>query len=220
MVKVKGPGCSIAASGKFADVMQFAMTKRGCVAGGRRRPRQPRTEAQRAARIFMSFITRQWKTLTEDEKASWTAAAIATGLPEYFRYVQENCNRMKTEPGQAAAPNTFECWPTKKYPAVDDDVGCLTRNHSYTPGVGQIVHRFQAYNNVDNWTIIYHRDSVEHPLPVFASIVHVELVDENGWYEAVIKNLPSGVQTIRWIQTTTGGSSKPTYHYFTETVLG
>lgn len=218
MVLVKSPFLGTKASGKLGDSLQFASHRGRHVAGRRRRPRQPRTEAQLATRKFMAWLSRQWSTLSPEQKATWLNYAPTPLLSPYHAYQQHNIDRIKHLPGSTSNPHTFPNWPTQTYPATSTGGLASYTGETATPGPGYVDFKRNITSTQDNWGFAYWRISTQHPKPVFASLVHIETVETTGWLTTRIEPLPPGLTKIRLIRFSHDGNTTSWFSSFTVTI--
>jgi len=76
------------------------------------KPRNRKSPKQVGVRTMISFLARQWKLLTDDEKESWNEPALAAGLTRFNAYNSYNLKRW----GRSRSP-------AKAFPATQDDDG-------------------------------------------------------------------------------------------------
>lgn len=218
MVILKGPMHSQKASGVLGDAIQFETRRGRHVAGKRRRPRQPRTEAQRATRLWMTWLSQQWHLISAADQATWLNYEDSPLLSPYTAYIKYNTDRFKNQPGLHTGPDTFHVFPSTAYPATENTQGGNPADHEYIGGVHQITHNFTMIWQADTWFWNYHRISAEHPECVYANLVHIETVDQVAHYSIVIKNLPAGDVTLRYARVSHTGLANLWYRSFTVTV--
>ena len=215
MVRCKNPFAAIEASGKLGDALQFANTMHGAVAGKRRRPRQPNTPAQIAARVFIAGISARWKGVSIDELTSWAVLATANNIPPYNAFVKQAVDRYKHKPERQYYNNLTDVFPAARYPAILNTDPAATSNHVTTGGPHLITWTF-TYNPVnDDWLTIYHIPSSEHTFPHWRNIVAVLPTFGAGRGSHVITGLQPGLTTIYRVNVSRTG--KPQEHFGTKT---
>lgn len=219
MVKLKSPFASQFASGTLGRELQYAITKRGAVGGRRRRPKQPRTLAQRATRTFMTWLTKTWQTLSPADLATWLNAPNPKGLPLYNIYLSYNLNRIKRLIDIPHAPFHLHALPSMTYPATETgDWGWWTAG-TQTP----LSHAWRWDRNVgslkEQWGMIYFTGDAPMYRPLYNILIAIETVTTPGAQSITIADLPAGDITINLMQFTKSGNS-PTYlNHFHATIL-
>jgi len=218
MVKLTAPLMSRQASGKLGHAIQFATTAGGCVAGQRRRPRQPRTEPQISARLFVAWISKQWTTLLEDEKASWAAAPIGADASPYHAYLAYNIGRFKNLPGKLTEADKQHVYPTTAWPAAENTARGSIGAYSAIPGVRKATIRiaFTAVN--DNWLITVHHCDGSTTYPTYRNLRGIKVAETLGPHDIVIEDLEPGVQKFAWVNVSHTGKPVATYRQLTCTV--
>lgn len=213
MVVLKTPLGSQRASGTLAGALTFRQAHSRNVASIKSNPKQPRTLAQRATRIWMTWLSKQWATLSFLERHTWLNYAASPLLSPYHAYIRYNTKRWITQPGIANYPDEFHFAPSINYPAGEDTATMSLYTHTSGGGPGLIWHKFEGKYNVDCWNLAYHLITPAKPQPVPSNLLHVETVDHNGWFEITIPNLPAGAQTLKY--STNSGSGLPYKYYRT-----
>lgn len=122
MVKLRGPGLSVAGHGSIADVLTIARGAATTYAKRHQKPAQPRTPSQLSVRALMRFLSQQWKLLTPAEQLTWAELAASTNIAPYHAYIAANHDRWTN-------------WlpPSKRYPATETGT---TPNRSHISGFG------------------------------------------------------------------------------------
>lgn len=219
MTVLKAPFMSEEARGTLAGLITFSRRRGRSVAGVANRPRQPRTEAQRATRIFMTWLTGQWAALSGPQKATWLNFPDTPLLSPYHAFLSHNVNRFKNLPGTHAAPATYPNWPGKSYPVgITGGAGGYI-DDSVTPGVGYL--DFTRNNNLlqQLWAFAYFRTSPENPEPCYRSLVAIETIDAIGYRTTRIANLPPGPIVIDVQRFSTDGQAKNWWEPLVTTIL-
>lgn len=218
MVVLKTPLGSQRASGSLAGVLTFREAQARHVAGIKSNPKQPRTLAQRATRIWMAWLSKQWSTLSFLQKRTWLNYADSPLLSPYHAYIRYNTRRWITQPGDATFPDEFHFAPSIEYPASEAALQSDRINQTTGAGPGYIWHKFQVQWNTNCWNHAYHLFTPAKPQPVASNLVHVETVDHDGWFEVRIPNLTPGLVKLRWSWNANTGKSNHWYRTITETV--
>lgn len=213
MVVLKSPLTSQSASGTLADVLTFRNLRSKHVAGVKSNPKQPRTLAQRATRIWMTWLSKQWSTLSYDQQHTWLNYTDTPLLSAYHAYIRYNTKRWITQPGSRHYPDYFHFAPSIQYPAAENTPTTNIQNRTSGGGPGFIWHKFETIYNTDCWLFAYHLSTIAHPNPVAGNLVHVETVDHDGWFDLKIRNLPPGATKLYWL--VSSGTGIP-YHWYRE----
>jgi hypothetical protein len=218
MVRCKRPFYASTATGKLGDPIQFAQTARGTVAGKRRRPKQPRTLAQRATRIYMRFLAGEWANLPAAQQASWDAHPIADHTSRYHAYLSHNANAYKNLAGALDAQQNADWYPTAIYPPPKDTLGHFWLYHGYTAASGEITVDMGDWNHRDGWLLFFHIATAAEPLPVYGNLVYLTADAAPGHNFYRIQNLPAGSHTFYWNRNAHSGYSYYLWQSFSATV--
>jgi len=218
MVNLKGPLHSQSASGKLGKSLQFASGRGGPFAGKRRKPKQPRTTAQRATRIWMTWLTSQWKQLSDEQQSSWRSAPLTKDLSPYHSYVRFNTNRFKNLPGLQYLLQSFHTFPTKAYPPTETGDTATIADSVATGGQHQITHNFNVTWLGWNWAVAYFLRTAENLWPTYRTLVAIQNVEANGPYSITIANLPAGSVRLNYCLLNRTGNPKNWWNWFTATV--
>lgn len=108
MVKITGPLQSRAAGGSIADSVTFSQTKGRAYARKKVNTPNPNTADQRGMRCMFNWLSKQWSSLSDSQKATWIALALTDNLPAYNSFLAYNQHRWRS----------FNL-PTKEYPAQE-----------------------------------------------------------------------------------------------------
>jgi len=103
MVKTTGPLFSKSASGTIGKTITHVQTRRRSIARVKVKPAQPRTDAQVGARAITAWLSTQWSTISDYNKATWAAVSDEARLSNYNAYQRENKRVWK----QLLTPSTF-----------------------------------------------------------------------------------------------------------------
>jgi len=216
MVKVKNPFAGIDASGKLADVLAFASTKQGVVAGKKRIPKQPRTGPQLATRYYMRWLANQWAQLTIAELASWSSAPGSANLPSYNAFIKYNVNRFKHLPGDQYWVWDYENYPSAAYPATMATAAADFASPLVTVGPAEFTITFNPTPINDNWLFAVHQQTADHPLPVYRNLLDAWPVLTSGVQSHTVSPAPIGSYLIFIISLSRTGKSRK--HYRSKTV--
>lgn len=218
MAKLKGPLFSTTATGALAKLLDYSSRRRGPIAGAHRRPRQPRTIAQRATRIFMAWLTAEWRTCSSAEKASWYLAPNAVPTSPYHAYLQHNVCRFSLMPDVAGHPHETALWPSAAWPTTNDTLYNNLSSGSAWGGPGTITHRYWNAPANDGWFASYHLEVPGINYCTYRNLVYMQTELPSGWHEIVIPNMPAGLQKIRIICASRTGWPIGTTYVYTATV--
>lgn len=218
MPTLTGPCQSQEARGTLAGLLTYSRRRGRNVAGVASSPRQPRTLAQVATRIFMTWITKQWSTLTAAERASWLNYEPTPLLSPYHAYLQHNVNRFKNIPDRNTTLELYDTWPSKAYPTTKATKADNCGANSAVGGPGYIDHTY--YNNAlyDRWFISYHLATPGINYATYANLVFVALHGPYRWTTQRITGLPPGVQTLWAIACSATGKPRSPPYELTATV--
>lgn len=218
MVKLKSPFGSIAASGKLGDVLSFRTDRHGASAGRKRNPKQPRTIAQRATRLWLSWLSAEWATLTTAERATWANHPDVPILSPYHAFISYNTERWQTQPGERRYPDYWHFAPSSSYPAPENTVGTSVGSIVTGGGPGMIWFNFTSTFNVDIWTFAYHLKTTEHPWPCRRNLVAILNVTPLAPNRHEIHGLQPGVTELWYSRLTRSGLPDHYYRQIIETV--
>jgi len=219
MVLLKAPLASQEAHGTLADVLTFSKRRGRHVAGVSSRPKQPRTEAQRATRIFMAWLTSEWKGISSADQATWLNYADTPLLSPYHAYVRHNVNRFKLIPGLASGVSVKPIWPGQSYPVTLSGLYDFHGGIVITPGVGYLDFKRDIWILNEQWGYAYFRRSTEHYYPCYRNLVAIETVQTGTTRTTRIENLPAGPIFIYYQQFTTDGFARNDYGTISTTIL-
>jgi len=90
MSKVKNPLSSLGATGKFSENIIFQKQNRQYTAKKLSRPYNPRTARQLSVRDSMHGLTLIWRTLTDEQRESWTLYAYRRNRDGYSTFLSAN----------------------------------------------------------------------------------------------------------------------------------
>lgn len=193
MVKVKRPLFSQDATGKLGSELQIQPWKGRHVIGRRRRPKQPRTEAQISHRHLMGFLANQWKLLDQAARATWTPIAAQLNASNYNAFISENMRRYRSVGVQFSDERKGTAFPTKTFPTDQLLLPCsFSQWHIF--GL-QLAIRFDYIVSTlrDNWGIAIHHAWHPQPHPHFASLITTIPITEAGAGSFTISGLKPGL---------------------------
>lgn len=216
MVKLKQPLLSSRATGTLGNAIQFGHWKGRSIVGRKRRPKQPRTAAQLATRIYMSWLCKQWSTLSIAETASWAAPAAATKIPAYNAFIRHNIDRFKHLPGDQYWVAEYPCYPSTAYPTTLATNAADFASPAILNGEGKFRIRYTLSPLNDNWLMAVHQISAPHPLAVYKNLIDVWTATAGGIQDRWVDPAPVGAYTIHII--TISRTGKARNHYRSKTV--
>ncbi|KKM52354.1 hypothetical protein LCGC14_1554900 [marine sediment metagenome] len=219
MVKLTGPLHSTRASGKLGKAIQFGNWNNRWYAGIRRRPKQPRTRPQLAARIFMGGIAKLWNGLTPAQQASWQQHPAAAATSAYHAYLQENSNRYQKMPNRRWNIDDAHCAPSAVWPATEDTRSAYFVNIVLTGRSKSVLLQFDMNIPQDNWlgTIHYAEDATDYMR--YNNLAGMLLVENIASYEILIEDLPPGNHALRILPVDHTGGVYYDGYYRTVTIL-
>jgi len=219
MVKIKAPFGSITASGKLGGVLGFRTDRRGNSVGRKRHPKQPRTLAQRATRSWMSWLSSQWSTLSEEQQATWSFPQFGRDQSPYHVFIRHNTDRIKNLPGLLTNPSLFTTWPGQTFPITRTGALGSYTGETTTPGVGYLDFKRNITTINQQWGYAYFWITTEYPKPVYRSLVRIETVQTTGWLTTRIANLTAGPCTIKFVRFSTNGLTTTWWSTISTTIL-
>ena len=195
MVKLKGPGLSLEASGTAGKILTFGKTKGRAILRKKPVPRQPRSGLQVSMRAMMQFLSQQWKNLTAGEQATWASTDFQISLSMYNAFIKHNLERWRSRKP-----------PSKEYPAAE------VNTPSDMPGItarGGTRHvELEMWNGSGipgNWTLmVFHKFEAPAASDV-DQLVHVQLAEAFGMYPWTHTPLKPGTHHYNLTGTSTDG---------------
>lgn len=108
MVKLKGPILSTVASGTLADVLCFLRGQQTTIAKKYARPKNPKSPGQVGVRAMVTWLSKQWSSLSPAEQLTWQDAVPGKQLAPYHAYIRYNMIRWNNM-----------LYPSAAYPAAE-----------------------------------------------------------------------------------------------------
>lgn len=163
-----------AAGGSLAGELTFSTWKGRPYLKKHRTPKQPRTPGQLARRAMMAFLSQAWKTISPQDRATWSELARASEISAFNAYQRENLNRWhRRRP------------PSKAYPAAEAAGLTAVTMLTATGGVRHVDLDANLFAILgDNWTALLFHSPLAIPDPDVDKLVHVwraETVDHYYW---------------------------------------
>ena len=219
MTLLTGPLMSDEARGTLADLLTYSRRRGRNVAGRRNNPKQPQTEAQRATRIYVAWLTRAWAAISADRKKTWHNFADTPLLSPYHAYLSHNVNRMKNMPGLWTNPAVFENWPGQAYPVTRSGLAANINTLPMTPGKGYADFNVQVLDKRDNWGFAIFRVLGPDQPATYRRLVAIATVQTNGLHTIRIANLAPGLNKFYCQRFTTDGATTAFWSLYQTTVL-
>jgi len=207
MVKLKGPGLALDASGTLADEVTFSKYKGRAYLKTKGRPKQPNTEAQLAIRAMMTFLSSSWKTIPEPNKATWLPLATPGKTSPINAYQAYNLMRWRN----FKAPTTT--WPATEVLPYSTYSGHVTTGMPRATNV-----HIDYLTQFAGWGFcVHHLTGVADPRR-WDNLIYVHECWIPGNYDHVVRNLKIG--THHWIQTnfSTDGNMR-NYNFVTASIV-
>ncbi|WP_262967239.1 hypothetical protein [Methylobacter psychrophilus] len=104
MATVKGPLFSVAATGKFNNLLEFRTGSGKTTVHGIRACPATRSQAQQAQALRFAQAVSGWQALSTAQKNTWKAAAVYTGHNGYQLYISEYQTQNINPPQQPVVP--------------------------------------------------------------------------------------------------------------------
>lgn len=216
MVRVKAPFGGLAATGKLAGILGFSEQRGGTTVGKKRNPKQPRTPAQLATRIYMKWLSNQWSTFNIAEKDSWTPPGIDAGVPPYNAFISHNINRFKHLPGIQYWVAEHPCYPSIAYPTTLLTDAADFASPAILNGAGKFRIRYTLSPLNDNWLMAVHQISAAHPEAIYQNLIAIWTATAGGVQDYWVDPAPIGAYTIRILPISRTGKARN--HYRSKTV--
>ncbi len=209
MTLLRGPLGSTDARGTLAGLVTFSNRRGRHVAGIASRPKQPRTLPQRALRVTLAGLAKNWAAISPADKATWKNYPGLQLLPPYHAYQKGNLARLKTLPNKLMDPPSWHAYPSAAYPATEDTPFASAITDQLVPGVRSATWSlfFNAYN--DGWIIIFHRTETPEYGAILQNIVGLFLIPATGWQSFRIENLEPGPAKLCFNQVSRTGFPRP-----------
>lgn len=99
MARATGPLFSVSAEGSIGNALTYTTWKGRATIKAKSIPTNPNTLAQRQARFYIKLLNTLWDTLSAEEKATWSAEALARSMSEFNAFTSENLRRRSANQG-------------------------------------------------------------------------------------------------------------------------
>jgi len=219
MTLLTGPLLSEQARGTLAGLLTFSRRRGRNVAGRRNHPKQPRTEAQRATRLFMTWLTKAWAEISAADQASWLNFDETPLLSPYHAYLKHNIDRFKNLPGLWTNPAVFPNWPGQSFPVGRAGLYADANGWTLTGESGAATFRFNITDKRDNWGYAFFRVAWPAEPAIYRRLVHIATVQTNGLHAIHIANLAPGPITLYCQRFTVDGLTTPFWAPYSTTIL-
>jgi len=219
MTVIKAPFMSYEAHGTLASLLTYSGRRGRNKAGLKSNPRQPRTEAQRATRIFMAWLTGEWAAITPARKATWLNFADTPLLSPYHAYLSHNVNRIKNIPPLWGDPSLYPYWPGQAYPVTRTGQAANTTGETLTGGIGSATYTVNVLDKRDNWAIAFFRVKWAGEPPAYRRLIRIATVQTNGLHTIHIANLAPGPINIYCQRLTIDGLTTTWWSSYFTTIL-
>lgn len=152
MVKLKAPLLSYDASGKLANAVTYATSRKRAYLKKHARPANPKTGKQLTVRAAMKFLSQQWKELKPINQATWAQLAQQKQISPYHAFIAFNQDRWNNFRG-----------PSKEDPALEIDPTLTVRATVAIGGVGMVTLRLLQWPPYLAWGAAYFRKPTAAP---------------------------------------------------------
>lgn len=213
MAKLTAPLMSQDARGRCFGDMQIGHWKGRHVIGRRRRPRQPRTEPQRATRLWSTFLSQQWGSLTIAEKASWSAYEPQKDVPNYNKYLSWNIRQLHSFPGVPVWPAITPNCPSAVYPPTyaTDPAGHAPMVP--VPGPGSATFGTTINVALDNWVLLWFHTTPGGPWALYKNLIGATHAPTTGDYTITIRDLPPVLYVTGYLHVSRTGKPRLQFVY-------
>ncbi len=194
MVKLTGPGLAHQATGSIAGELTFSTWKGKPYLKKHRRPKQPRTTAQRSMRAMLSFLSDQWSVISAADKATWEPLAERTNVSPFNAYQAYNLDR-----------NRNLRRPSQMYPASEIGSSGAFGTYTATGGVRMLTLELVVNNPQDAWGAIYSHVSGSGVQPLWSDLIKLLPIPSIATYTWVWRPIPAGTYWIAFSRSTRYG---------------
>lgn len=196
MVKLKGPGFGMAASGSLGKAITYSTSKGRAYVKKKPNPKQPRSGLQVSGRVMMTYLSKQWSQLQTAQQDSWINSFPDPRLNAYNSFLRYNLERWRRRAG-----------PTKAYPATDDSPQATVENLTAHNGVRSAkLELWTAAPTFNNWSFLILHSPDGNPALTVENLVHMERVEDADHYFWTHSPLTAGEHFYRAITHTDEGS--------------
>jgi hypothetical protein len=146
MARIIEPFWSDAAAGTLAHLITYYRTPHGHAAHARGRPRYTETGLQRAIRLIMPAMARDWHLLSVPASVTWDGLADQNATTCYHAFLSYNMRRWRT----------FKP-PTQAYPPAETGTNPTVMSWTRSSGKGYVNHEINVQTLNSLWTLSMHR---------------------------------------------------------------
>lgn len=183
---------SLDATGTLSDALEFGHWKKRTIVGKRRRPKQPRTLEQRATRLWMTFLAKDWSSATADQKATWIPPAEEANISPYNAFIKRNIERLQELPDRYIGIQGEDFFPTRYYntpvTGSPDSIASIT----ITPHVNSFTHRVNISAIFFGWFFSWHILDGGRAGITYTGTIHIENKLPMGQHDILIDNIEPG----------------------------
>ena len=199
MVKLRGPGLSVSASGSIADTLTFSRTRGRAYLKHKPTPAQPQSGAQVSMRAMMQWLTQQWTNLSAAEQTTWIDIYPDPSLSPYNSFLKYNLERWRRKHA-----------PSKEYPAAETGSAGVTPRCYCTGGVRHIaVQCYEVDSLQQTWLYLLFHSSTSTPDDDFDKLIKICPAEMWPPPPFIHTPLPPGTHYYRVVATTTTGKYDP-----------
>lgn len=196
MVKLKGPGFGLAASGSLGKAITYSTSKGRAYVKKKPTPKQPRSGPQVSMRAMMTFLSKQWNNLTDNQRATWLNSYPEPHLNEYNSFLKYNLARWRRRTG-----------PTKQFPATGASPIGVVPIIIPTGGVRHVELDMQISGPVfDSWIFLIFHSTIGYQAPVVERLILIQRADDTDHYFWTHSPLTAGTHYYRAYYGTDEGS--------------
>lgn len=196
MVKLKGPVLSVAAGGTIGKTATYANWKGRAYLKFKPTPAQPRSGLQVSMRAMMTFLTKQWKQLTDNQQATWANAYPDPQLNNYNAFLRHNLERWRNRRT-----------PSKAYPAAEEGQESASQNINATGGTRHVTLDVNSAGPIrDTWTFLLFHSAIASPDADVDKLIHIFKIEDSDHHFWTHSPLAAGTHYYRIIPTMDDGS--------------
>lgn len=219
MVKLKSPFASQFASGTLGRELQYSQTKHGAVGGRRRRPRQPRTLAQRATRLWMTWFAGQWSQLDADELATWFHLGDVHAIAPYHAFIKDNIQAVRNQNNKLYYVGNKTFWPATAFPRTADTQPGAIANVGLVNIAGGFRHTINVTDQQDGWYVSWYYTKQLNRGVKYNQLIHIVPTPPIGVHVIEINDVPIGAAYTTWGACSRTGLAEEHFHQKTITPL-
>lgn len=150
-------------------------------------------------RLMLSWLAKQWATLDQAHKDTWSPAAAAAATAPFNEYCRVNMRRWRSHRA-----------PSKQFPATEDGAIGLTMAPTVTHGPDWVKIVHNIFLPWDNWIMAFRRSLTPGWTKSPADFVAITLCDTAGLHEWIDRRLSPGTYYYQYIRMTVFGFMETT----------